>query len=188
MDKPSSYCSYVNDPVWEADPLHRQYHDRLYGFPVKDDRELFGRLILEINQAGLNWLTILRKEENFRKAYDQFDPEKIARYGAKDKKRLLADPGIIRNRLKVEAAIHNAGIILQMQKEYGSFRDWLNHHHPLSREEWTKLFRRHFRFTGGEIVHEFLLSTGYLPGAHRSDCPVHAKILKSRPAWMQKHP
>jgi DNA-3-methyladenine glycosylase I len=85
---------------------------------------------------------------------------------------LLNDAGIIRNRLKIHAAIENAKTILQLQKEHGSFKNWLDRHHPKNREEWTKLFKKTFRFTGGEIVNEFLMSTGYLPGAHDQDCPV----------------
>jgi DNA-3-methyladenine glycosylase I len=133
---------------------------------------LFERLILEINQAGLSWITILKKADNFRKAYSNFKIERIAKYTEKDRARLLEDAGIIRNRLKVNAAIVNAQKILELQKEYGSFKKWLDKHHPLTKDEWTKLFKRTFIFTGGEIVNEFLMSTGYLPGAHTKDCPV----------------
>ncbi|MBL7925147.1 MAG: DNA-3-methyladenine glycosylase I [Bacteroidia bacterium] len=178
----SSYCHFVSQ--LEKDHLHRVYHDTAYGFPIHDDQELFGRLILEINQAGLSWTTILKKEQHFRKAYHHFDIKKIASYGDKDRARLLNDAGIIRNRLKVEAAIENAKTVLQLQKDFGSFRQWLGHHHPADREGWTRLFKKTFRFTGGEIVNEFLMSTGYLPHAHHEDCPVYKKILKARPAWL----
>ena len=168
----------------EVQALHKAYHDEQYGFPLSDDNELFCRLILEINQAGLSWTTILKKQENFRQAYDQFDIQKVAAYGDEEKARLLADAGIIRNRLKVEAAIHNAQVILALQREYGSFKNWLDHHHPQNREEWTRLFKKTFRFTGGEIVNEFLVSTGYLPDAHEPDCPVYARIAALNPPWV----
>lgn len=178
-----SYCAYIQTLPATPVNLHRVYHDQHYGFPIHDDDELFCRLVLEINQAGLSWTTILNKQENFRKAYHQFKIRKVASYGEKDRQRLLQDSGIIRNRLKVNAAIENARTILQLQKDHGSFEAWLNHHHPLSREEWTRLFRKTFRFTGGEIVNEFLVSTGYLPGAHTPGCPVFKKVLKAKPAW-----
>ena len=184
MEKPKSYCEAVGQ--MEADSLHRIYHDTAYGFPIHDDNELFGRLILEINQAGLSWTTILKKQDNFRQAYSQFDIEAIAGYGEKDRERLLNDAGIIRNRLKVEVAITNAQKILEMRREYGSFKAWLDANHPKSRDAWTKLFRKTFRFTGGEIVNEFLVSTGYLPGAHEDSCPVHQEVIAQGPAWMKK--
>ncbi len=146
---------------------------------------MFCRLILEINQAGLSWTTILNKQENFRKAYHNFEIKKVAGYKEKDLTRLLDDAGIIRNRLKINAAIENAKTILQLQKQSGSFKKWLDSHHPKTREEWTRLFKQNFRFTGGEIVNEFLMSTGYLPGAHDQNCPVYKKILKAKAAWIQ---
>ena len=172
-----SYCVQV---------LNKNYHDTQYGFPLKSDDELFERLVLEINQAGLSWITILKKADNFRKAYDKFKIEKIAMYTEKDRVRLLADAGIIRNRLKVNAAIVNAQKILGLRKEFGSFKNWMDANHPLTREEWTKLFKKTFVFTGGEIVNEFLVSTGYLPGAHDKNCPVYKKAASLRPAWMRK--
>ena len=178
-----SYCAYISGLPRGEENVHIDYHNHHYGFPIADDNELFCRLVLEINQAGLSWTTILKKQENFRKAYHNFDIRKVAKYGDKDCQRLLNDAGIIRNRLKINAAIENAKVILQLQKVHGSFKNWLDHHHPKTKEEWVKLFKQHFRFTGGEIVNEFLLSTGYLPGAHTTDCPVYKKILKSKPAW-----
>jgi DNA-3-methyladenine glycosylase I len=166
--------------------LHKIYHDTQYGFPINDDDELFCRLILEINQAGLSWTTILKKQEGFRKAYHNFEIKKVAAYKEKDIQRLLNDAGIIRNRLKVNAAVENAKAILAIQKEMGSFKNWLAHHHPKTREEWTKLFKQTFRFTGGEIVNEFLLSTGYLTGAHDTTCVVYKKVLKAKPMWNEK--
>ena len=164
--------------------LHKKYHDNLYGFPpIHDDNELFGRLILEINQAGLSWETILKKEENFRRAYDNFNIKKVAEYTEADRERLLADAGIIRNKLKVNAVIENAKTILALQKEFGSFEKWLEHHHPKTKDQWVKLFKKTFRFTGGEIVNEFLMSIGYLRGAHSEHCPVQQQILKLQPMW-----
>lgn len=180
-----SYCTFIQSLGQDEQPEHRHYHDHLYGFPIQDDDELFGRLILEINQAGLSWTTILKKAAHFRKAYHQFSISKISAYGDKDRQRLLNDAGIIRNRLKVEAAIHNAKVIMGLQQEFGSFRQWLDHHHPLSKDAWVKLFKKQFKFTGGEIVNEFLMSTGYLPGAHDENCPVHKKVLNAKPAWMK---
>jgi DNA-3-methyladenine glycosylase I len=181
MDAPRTYCDYVLD--LEPDNLHRVYHDTAYGFPLDDDNELFGRLILEINQAGLSWDLMLKKQENFREAYAGFDLATVAAFGEADRARLLADAGIIRNKLKVNAAIHNAGVILGLQEEYGSFKAWLDHHHPLDKPAWTKLFKQHFKFTGGEIVGEFLMSTGYLPGAHVKGCPIYEEVLEADPAW-----
>lgn len=181
-----SYCRFIQTLRPGEQEVHRVYHDQFYGFPIEEDDELFCRLILEINQAGLSWTTILHKQENFRKAYRDFDIKKVASFREKDFDRLMQDAGIIRNRLKIQAAIDNAKTILTLQKEFGSFRKWLDHHHPLSKEDWTKLFKKTFRFTGGEIVNEFLMSTGYLPGAHAADCPIHKKVLKAKPAWAKK--
>ncbi len=163
--------------------LHKNYHDNHYGFPIHDDNELFGRLILEINQAGLSWETILKKEASFRMAYSNFNIKKVAAYTETDRERLLGDAGIVRNRLKINAAIENAKVILNLQKEFGSFEKWLAHHHPKTKEEWVKLFKKTFRFTGGEIVNEFLMSTGYLRGAHSEDCPIYGETLKEKPMW-----
>ena len=173
-----SYCQYVS--TLPADDPHRVYHDTQYGFPIDSDNELFGRLLLEINQAGLSWTTILKKQENFRRAYAGFNVSKIAAFNDEDRKRLVADAGIIRNRLKVDAAIHNAKMILQLQDRYGSFKAWLDHHHPMEKAEWVRLFKKTFKFTGGEITGEFLLSTGYLDGAHEKGCPTHKRIQESR--------
>jgi DNA-3-methyladenine glycosylase I len=180
----ATYCEYCNSHP--EDTLNKTYHDTQYGFPLKDDNLLFERLVLEINQAGLSWITILKKAENFRTAYHGFDIDKIATYSEEDRARLLTDAGIIRNRLKVNAAIENANRIQELRKEYVSFKGWLDANHPLSKEEWIKLFKKTFVFTGGEIVNEFLLSTGYLAGAHDPDCLVYKKVASLRPAWMSK--
>ena len=178
----TTYCDYCNSHP--EDTFNRVYHDSQYGFPLKDDNLLFERLILEINQAGLSWITILKKAENFRKAYDGFDIEKIANYDEKDVTRLLTDAGIIRNRLKVNAAIVNAQRVLELRKEHGSFKNWLDSNRRLSKEEWIKLFKKTFVFTGGEIVNEFLMSTGYLAGAHDENCHIYRRVASLRPAWM----
>lgn len=183
MEKPSTYCQAVR--LMEPHNPHCIYHDTQYGFPILSDDELFGRLILEINQAGLSWTTIFNKQENFRKAYHQFSIKKIAGYKEKDRERLLQDAGIIRNRLKVDAAIHNANVILGLQQEHGSFRNWLDLHHPKTKAEWTNFFKKTFKFTGGEIVNQFLMSTGYLPGAHEESCEIYKKVLKSKPKWKE---
>jgi DNA-3-methyladenine glycosylase I len=180
----TTYCEFVLHAG--KDTVHKHYHDNEYGFPIDNDNLLFARLVLEINQAGLSWETILKKKENFFKAFDDFNIEKVARYSEKKKEKLLQDSGIIRNRLKIEAAIHNAKCIKAIQKVFNSFKNWLDHHHPKSKEEWVKLFKQTFRFTGGEIVNEFLMSTGYLPGAHAESCPVYKKVMKKKPKWTQK--
>lgn len=178
-----SYCAYCKDKP--EDNVHRRYHDKYYGFPIEDDNELFGRLILEINQAGLSWETILKKEEGFRQAYDQFDIHKIANYTEEDRARLLSNPAIIRNKLKVNAAIHNANKIIELSQQFGTFKRWLDTHHPMNKAEWTKLFKGTFKFVGGEIVNEFLMSTGYLQGAHIETCEIQKEILKLSPKWLE---
>lgn len=174
-----TYCAAAPGHPW-----HGPYHDREYGFPVADDAVLFERLVLEINQAGLSWLTVLKKRAAFDRAYRGFDPRVVAAFGEADRTRLLADAGIIRNRLKVDAAIDNARRVVALQEEYGSFAQWIAVHHPRSLDNWVRLFRRTFRFTGGEIVKEFLMSIGYLPGAHVSTCPVYRRIARLEPPWM----
>jgi len=178
-----SYCTYVLNGG--KDSVHKSYHDKEYGFPLKEDNALFARLILEINQAGLSWETILKKKDNFFKAFDDFNIDKVSRYSEKRIEKLLQDAGIIRNRLKIEATISNAKKIKELQMEFGSFKNWLDQHHPMSKEEWVKLFKQTFRFTGGEIVNEFLVSSGYLPGAHDESCPIYKKVLKEKPMWLR---
>jgi DNA-3-methyladenine glycosylase I len=179
----AAYCAAA-----PGHPIHGPYHASEYGFPSRDDRVLFERLVLEINQAGLSWLTILRKREAFAKAFAGFDIDRVAAFGERDRTRLLADEGIIRNRLKVDAAIDNARRVQVLRQSHGSFADWLDAHHPLSKDEWVKLFRDTFRFTGGEIVGEFLMSLGYLPGAHEKTCPVYREILTLDPPWKSAEP
>ena len=190
----SFYCDFAPGHEW-----HGPYHEAEYGFPLRGDAELFERLILEINQAGLSWLTILKKREAFRAAYRGFDPTVMARFGAGDVRRLMADAGIIRNRLKIEAAIANARTLLALRESHGSFAGWLDAHLAVdaktqrrkdakrarTKQEWVDLFKQTFRFTGGEIVGEFLLSTSYLPGAHRKSCPAYSRVLAAKPPYLR---
>ena len=169
-------------------PFHGPYHDTEYGFPSRDESVLLERLVLEINQAGLSWLTVLKKRDAFRVAYAAFEVDAVADFGEADRARLLDDAGIIRNRLKVNAAIENAGRIRAFRDSHGGFSAWLDAHHPMRKDDWVKLFRKTFVFTGGEITGEFLMSLGYLPGAHREDCPVYQLILEESPPWTQADP
>jgi DNA-3-methyladenine glycosylase I len=175
---PDTYCAAAPGHPW-----HGPYHDTEYGYPTRDERVLFERLVLEINQAGLSWLTILKKRDAFRAAYAGFDVDTVADFDERDRARLLADAGIIRNRLKVDAAIANASVVRSLRDEHGSFAAWIDSHHPVPKDEWVKLFKRTFRFTGGEITGEFLMSTGWLPGAHHPACPVYTEILELDPPW-----
>jgi len=167
-------------------PFHGPYHDREYGFPLGDDNALFERLVLEINQAGLSWLTVLKKRPAFTAAYADFDIDAVAAFDEDDRARLLADAGIIRNRLKVGAAIENARRLIAIRASHGGFAAWLDTHHPRDKADWVRLFRETFVFTGGEITGEFLMSTGYLPGAHDADCPVFAEIARHDPPWTRR--
>ena len=177
-----SYCD-----IAPGHPFHGPYHEKEYGFPLRDDSKLFERLVLEINQAGLSWLTILMKRENFRAAFDGFDVDRVAAYGRRERSRLMRDAGIIRNALKINATIENARRIQAIRESHGSFARWLDAHHPLTKEEWVKLFKKNFLFTGGEITGEFLISTGYLPGAHIVACPIYARVAKKNPPWMKSN-
>jgi DNA-3-methyladenine glycosylase I len=179
----SSYCDAA-----PGHPFHGPYHDHEHGFPLRADAALFERLALEINQAGLSWVTILKKRDGFRRAFEGFDPERVARYGEQERARLLGDAAIVRNRLKVDAVIENARRILALRAAHGSFAAWLDAHHPLPKEQWVRLFRKTFRFTGGEITGEFLMSCGYLPGAHRVGCPVHARVIEAGAPWSKDAP
>jgi len=166
-------------------PIHGPYHDFEYGFPLTDEAPLFERLSLEIFQAGLSWLLVLKKRPSLKAAFDQFDVDKVAAYGDIETVRLLADPGVIRNRLKIAAIIDNGKRIRALRDSHGGFAAWLASHHPQLPEDWVAMFRQTFRFTGGEVVREFLMSVGYLPGAHRTDCPVYALIARQDPPWLQ---
>lgn len=179
-----NYCEFVAQLGADSDNPHKQYHDNEYGFEIESDDALFGRLVLEINQAGLSWTTILNKQENFYKAYDAFNIGKVARYREGDIARLLQDKGIIRNKLKINAAIYNANRIVELQKEYGSFKNWLELNLGKTREEWVLLFKKNFKFVGGEIVNEFLMSIGFLKGAHVPECIIYQKYIRDKPKWL----
>jgi DNA-3-methyladenine glycosylase I len=171
-----------------ADPLYLAYHDTEWGVPVHDDRLLFEFLILEGAQAGLSWATILRKRENYRKAFDRFDPSKVARYDARKVRSLLADAGIVRNRLKIAAAIQNAKAFLAVQKEFGSFDAYIWQfvdgrpkknawrtlkdipaQTPESVAMSKDLIRRGFRFVGPTICYAHMQATGMV-NDHTVDC------------------
>jgi len=176
----SAYCK-----IAPRHPVHHEYHETEYGFPVTDERVLFERLALEIMQAGLSWEIVLKKRKALNRAFDRFHVNKVAAYKAKDIKRLLADEGIIRNRLKVLAIIENAKRVQEMRKTHKSFARWIAAHHPRTKPEWVKLFKQQFLFTGGEITGEFLMSIGYLSGTHHPDCSVFKRIKALNPPWMQ---
>lgn len=174
------YCTYVSKIENKTD-VDKVYHDNHYGVRIEDDNELFGRLVMEINQAGLSWRTILNKEKGFRKAYNNFVIKKVANYKEKDRERLLQDVAIIRNRLKINAAIYNAEQLVKIQKEHGSFRAWLDTHAKelkQDREKWLKLFKHNFKFVGGEIVGEFLMSINLLSGSHDKACKAYRSMVK----------
>ncbi|MBN1241943.1 MAG: DNA-3-methyladenine glycosylase I [Spirochaetales bacterium] len=175
------YCGWV--ATRPPDDPNRAYHDREYGFPIRDERGLFRLLVLEINQAGLSWSTVLNKRAAFDRAYEGFDIERIAAYGSADVERLMADAGIIRNRRKIDAAIENARRLLALRPAYPSFGAWLDAHHPRPKDEWVKTFKRTFVFTGGEITGEFLMSSGYIDGAHVPGCPVRERAVAAGAAW-----
>jgi DNA-3-methyladenine glycosylase I len=176
-----SYCKFCETK--DGQDINRLYHDTQYGFSIVSDDELFGRLILEINQAGLSWQTILIKQGNFRSAFDDFSVEKIANYNQEKIDELLQNSGIIRNKLKIKAVIHNASVVLSLQKEHGTFKNWLEINSPKTKEEWVKLFKKDFKFVGGEIINEFLMSAGYLKGAHDETCKIFNVVLLSNPDW-----
>ena len=173
-----------------------RYHDREWGRPVRRDRRLFEHIILDGAQAGLSWLTILRKREGYRRAYRRFDPETVARFGARDVRRLLADPGIVRNRLKVASSIENARLFLEVRREHGTFSKYLwgfvdgrpvvhrlrtvkqiPPRTPLSDRVSKDLNARGFKFVGSTIVYAFLQAAG-LVNDHLLACPVRREILR----------
>ena len=162
-------------------PLHQQHHDLEHGYPVDDERALFERLVMEINQPGLSWLTVLKKRQAFKHAFRDYDLEQIAGFGSKEIDQLLNNADIIRHRLKIAAVIANARTILEFPN---GFKGWLDQYHPLDDPQWAKLFRNTFKFTGPSVTQEFLMSVGYLANAHRKDCPVWDKIVLNKPPWL----
>lgn len=174
----SWYCD-----VAPGDPVHAPYHDEEYGFPVRDEARLLERLALEIFQAGLSWRLVLLRRPALNAAFDGFDVDSVADFGERDIARLLEQPAIIRNRRKLAAVVENAARIRRLRDTDGGFAGWLERQHPRQEAEWLKVFRQTFCFVGPQVVREFLLSLGYLPGAHRPDCPVYARTLRANPAW-----
>jgi len=176
---------------WARSPLMIHYHDEEWGVPLHDDRALFEFLVLEGAQAGLSWETVLRKRDNYRRAFDGFDAAKIARYDKRKVRRLLADPGIVRNRLKIAAAIGNARAFLAVRKEFGTFDKyvWLFVGGKPRRNTWRRgqaipctspesdalskdLRRRGFRFVGSTICYSFMQAVGMVDD-HAADCHCH---------------
>jgi DNA-3-methyladenine glycosylase I len=183
-----------------TDPLYLEYHDREWGVPSRDDRHLFEMLILEGAQAGLSWSTILHKRENYRRAYHRFDPRKVARYGAADRRRLLADAGIVRNRLKIAASIQNARAFLEVQREFGSFAEFawsfvggrpivtprpalrdIPARTPESDAFSKALLKRGFKFVGSTIMYAFMQAVGMV-NDHVAGCFRCAKVRPRRAA------
>ena len=181
-----------------ADPLYCAYHDKEWGVPVRDDRKLFEFLILEGAQAGLSWITILRKRENYRKAFADFDPEKVARFTPKRVEKLLQDPGIIRNRLKVGASVSNARAFLKVQEEVGSFSDYIwaftdgkpvvnrfksisdvPPRTKLSDKISDDLKKRGFKFVGSTIIYAHMQATGMV-NDHLLSCFRYPALAKGR--------
>ena len=186
---------------WPQSELALRYHDREWGVPLRDDRKIFEFLVLDAAQAGLSWEIILRKREGFRAAFDGFDPRKVARYDRRRVQRLLADPGIIRNRLKVEAAVANARAFLAVQEECGSFaryiwrfvggRPRVNHrrslrevpaHTPQSDAMSQALRERGFRFVGSTICYAFMQAAGMV-NDHTVHCFRHAELARRMRGW-----
>jgi len=180
------------------DPLYVQYHDTEWGVPVRDDRRLFELLILEGAQAGLSWITILRKRENYRRVFRQFDPRTVSRFTARDVRRLMADSGIVRNRLKITAAISNAAAVRDVSREFGSFRKYVwqfvggrpvIHRYrlprdvpadsPEARAMSDDLRRRGFRFVGPTICYAFMQAAGMV-NDHLITCFRHPSQRRSR--------
>lgn len=170
-------CNWVND-----EEIYIRYHDEEWGVPTHDDRELFEMLILELFQAGLSWITILKKRENFKKAFDNFDVEKIAKYDENKFDELLDNPGIIRNKLKINAAINNAKIFIEMQEEYGSFDEYIWSftdgeiikgeyltESELSKEISKDLKKHGMKFVGPTIIYSYLESIGIINN-HQENC------------------
>ena len=187
--------------AWPSSPISIAYHDREWGVPLKDDRKLFEFLVLDAAQAGLSWEIILRKREGFRAAFDNFDPEKIARYDDKKIKTLLGDERIIRNRLKIESAVSNARAFLAVQKECGSFAGYIwqfvggkpkiNARRSLKDIPATSpesdamskaLKKRGFRFVGSTICYAFMQAAGMV-NDHAIDCFRHAELARRMERW-----
>ena len=143
-----------------------------------NDNELFGRLIMEINQAGLSWDIVLQKYDGIKKAYAQFEVQKVAQFESNKIASMMRNPQIIRHELKIRSIVYNAQQILQIQKEFGTFKTWILMNKQNSLDNWVKVFKKSFKFVGKEIVKEFLTSNGILNGAHDINCPEYLKKIK----------
>ncbi|GEO82145.1 DNA-3-methyladenine glycosylase I [Pararhodospirillum oryzae] len=174
----SWYCD-----VAPGHPLHGPYHDHEYGVPRTDETVLFERLCLEIFQAGLSWELILRRRPGLGEAFAGFVVDTLAAWSDEDQARVLQDPRIIRNRRKVAAVVENARRVQALRASHGGFAGWLRAHHPRDLPAWVRLFRATFVFTGPEVVNEFLMSLGLLPGAHRPDCPAALRLAAVPSPW-----
>jgi DNA-3-methyladenine glycosylase I len=189
-----SRCGWATD-----DPLYIDYHDREWGAPLHDDRGLFELLILEGAQAGLSWITILRKRESYRAAFDNFAPDEVAAYGEQRRAALLTNPGIIRNRLKIEAAVLNAKAFIELQRKFGSFDSYIwqfVNHTPIQNARRSMgdipsssaesdamskdLKKRGFKFVGTTICYAFMQATGMV-NDHILDCFRHAELAPAQP-------
>jgi len=201
MPDPSANDTRARCSWCGSDPLYRAYHDEQWGVPVSDERELFEMLVLEGAQAGLSWATILRKREGYRRAFDGFDPEKVARYDGRQVERLLVDPGIVRNRLKVESAVRNARGALALRKTHGGLAAFLwsfvggtprqNHYaslaeipaHTAQSAAMSKALRAlGFGFVGPTVCYALMQAIG-LVNDHTTDCYRHAGVAKLGRAW-----
>ncbi len=179
-----------------TDPLYVAYHDDEWGVPVRDDRKLFEFVVLESAQAGLSWITILRKREGYRRAFADFDPGRVARFTPARVEKLLLDPGIVRNRAKVEATVSNARAFLDVQREFGSFSAWIWRFvdgrpiqnawtsmrqvpatTPLSDAVSKEMKRRGFKFVGSTVMYAHLQATGMV-NDHTIDCFRHAAVAR----------
>ncbi len=191
----SSYCEAAR-----SNPLLNYHHDQIHGFPCQNDHSLFEYYCLEVAQAGLSWQTIMKKHQGMRRAFDNFDIHIVANYSETDIARLMQEEDVIKYRLKIDAIIGNARAMIDIQKEYKSFSQWLEMQHgtliksiqeniqeniqanvqipiiDFAKAYWIKLLKKHFRFVGKEIVGEFLTGIAYLPNAHDADCPIGKKI------------
>lgn len=181
----STYCQAIQKG--QLSELHQDYHNKSYGFPPKDDHELFSKMLMEMNQAGLSWDIVLKKKDSIREAYAHFDIAMVAQFNETRIEEMLQNPGIIRMRAKIQAAISNAQKIQALQQTHGSFSAWLDQESPKPIEDWVKLFKKTFRFMGKETTKEFLMATGYIKGAHEESCPVHQEIIKQKPKWLDYH-
>ncbi len=179
-----SYCQTA-----QGHPFHGPYHDFEYGFPLHDEAQLFERLALEIMQAGLSWLTVLKKRRALREAFHQFDVDRVAALTPQEIDSLRNNPAIIRNQRKLQALQHNALVIQRFRASHGGFAAWLAQSHPLELVAWVRLFRdQGFRFVGPEIIGEFLMSIAYLRPPHDPDCPVFLRQIELSPPWLNSPP